>query len=507
MSTPPRGWASQEKLDRVNTQFSTVSPVAKYKNALDVIDRSTVYLVGTDTAEANSTASVINATSHAAKKGDRIRFTSGSHTGTEVEVLSVDTNTITLIFDLDSAPSTDDFDILRPISLTVGAAGGLTGISSVNTFVLDGSNQQVTEDTVTPANNRPLPVKLTGIDGDVIINSSNLNLAVQLDHDSANPDSVQIGDGTETVAVNASNEMQVRDDDANTALSSISADTSNLDVALSTVATEATLSTLNAKFVSGTDIGDVTINNSTGASAVNIQDGGNSITIDNTNLDAALSTLATESTLSSVDGKLTSFDLDTGAGTEDNLGVNLRFAASGGSVQAGTATDPLRIDPTGSTTQPISAASLPLPTGAATEATLSTIDADTSTIAGAVSGSEMQVDIVSGAVDVNWLDVVDFLDTPLLDASSSNIPASASAPLSVVSSLAANVSKVQVADTTGGFIGVYSDPAGTPVLEFVIGPGSDQTIEVDLPAATEIGVRNMENSALTTGMLIMNFMG
>jgi hypothetical protein len=33
---------------------------------------------------------------------------------------------------------------------------------------------------------------------------------------------------------------------------------------------------------SGVDIGDVTINNSTGASAVNIQDGGNSITVDGT---------------------------------------------------------------------------------------------------------------------------------------------------------------------------------------------------------------------------------
>lgn len=50
----------------------------------------------------------------------------------------------------------------------------------------------------------------------------------------------------------------------------------------------------------------------------------------------------------------------------------------------------------------VDAVSLPLPTGAATEATLSTIDADTSnistkidTIAGAVSGTEMQVDVLT----------------------------------------------------------------------------------------------------------------
>lgn len=47
-------------------------------------------------------------------------------------------------------------------------------------------------------------------------------------------------------------------------------------------ATEATLSAINTKLVTGTDIGDVTVNNAAGASAVNIQDGGNSITVDGT---------------------------------------------------------------------------------------------------------------------------------------------------------------------------------------------------------------------------------
>jgi hypothetical protein len=45
---------------------------------------------------------------------------------------------------------------------------------------------------------------------------------------------------------------------------------------------ETLLTNINNKLVSGTDIGDVTINNSTGASAVNIQDGGNTITVDGT---------------------------------------------------------------------------------------------------------------------------------------------------------------------------------------------------------------------------------
>ena len=77
-----------------------------------------------------------------------------------------------------------------------------------------------------------------------------------------------------------------------------------LDVNLSTRASESTLSTLNAKFVNGTDIGDVTINNGAGVSAVNIQDGGNSITIDATSLPLPTGA-ATEVTLAAVNTKLT----------------------------------------------------------------------------------------------------------------------------------------------------------------------------------------------------------
>lgn len=47
------------------------------------------------------------------------------------------------------------------------------------------------------------------------------------------------------------------------------------------------------------------------------------------------------------------FDVDTGVGTQFALGVSLRKAASGGSVEAGTSADPLRVDPTGTTAQPV----------------------------------------------------------------------------------------------------------------------------------------------------------
>lgn len=79
---------------------------------------------------------------------------------------------------------------------------------------------------------------------------------------------------------------------------------------------DAVLDTINAKLVTGTDIGDVTINNSTGAAAVNIQDGGNTITVDGTVAVTGVSTEAKQDTLiGHVDGietLLGTIDADTG---------------------------------------------------------------------------------------------------------------------------------------------------------------------------------------------------
>jgi hypothetical protein len=48
------------------------------------------------------------------------------------------------------------------------------------------------------------------------------------------------------------------------------------------------------------------------------------------------------------------FDADTGGGTQWILGVGLRKFAGGGSVELGTSSDPIRVDTTGTTTQPVS---------------------------------------------------------------------------------------------------------------------------------------------------------
>lgn len=93
----------------------------------------------------------------------------------------------------------------------------------------------------------------------------------------------------------------------------------------------------------------------------------------------------------------TTFDLDSSAGTQNVTGVSLRKTASGGSVELGTSSDPVRTDPTGATTQPISAASLPLPTGAATSANQTTANSSLSSIDGKLASAAVPGDTDSNS--------------------------------------------------------------------------------------------------------------
>src|SRR6185312_15858429 len=86
---------------------------------------------------------------------------------------------------------------------------------------------------------------------------------------------------------------------------------------------------------------------------------------------------------------------------------------SSDNTEVGTSSQPVRIDPTGTTVQPVSAASLPLPTGAATSAkqpalgTAGTASSDVITVQGIASMTALKIDgsgvtqPVSGTVTAN----------------------------------------------------------------------------------------------------------
>jgi hypothetical protein len=141
---------------------------------------------------------------------------------------------------------------------------------------------------------------------------------------------------------------------------------------------------------------NVTVDNAAGAAAVNIQDGGNSITIDAASLPLPTGA-ATEATLASI----LSGQLPAGHDvTIDNLG-----GAAAVNIQDGG--NSITVD----------AASLPLPTGAATEATLASI------LAGQLAdGHNVTIDNAAGAAAVN---IQDGGNSITIDATALPLPAGA----------------------------------------------------------------------------------
>lgn len=98
----------------------------------------------------------------------------------------------------------DELDVNADGSLNVTAT-----LDSPVKFRKDGSVVEVIEDTGTPANNQPLPVKLVSTSGDINITAGDLN--VQLEHTGANFDSLRIGDGTTLAGVSTNTDLKVVD--------------------------------------------------------------------------------------------------------------------------------------------------------------------------------------------------------------------------------------------------------------------------------------------------------
>lgn len=172
----------------ISDLFATFQPIRRMQVGMDVIAHGWIRTVGTDAVEATSTASVIKATGHAAQVGDVINFTSGNLDGHEVKVIKVEANLIYLGEELSEVPGTGDtFEIERHKYPKVNDDGDLN-VSVTSTgviaFLKNAVATQVTEDTVTPANNRPLPVKLMGVNGSLSLTSDVLDISSTKETDS-----------------------------------------------------------------------------------------------------------------------------------------------------------------------------------------------------------------------------------------------------------------------------------------------------------------------------------
>lgn len=198
MSAPIKGYGSKNKSGHF--EYATVERVGEDQLGLTSVAQSFYEVMVSDAAEANTTAISIVATAHVARIGDIIRFTSGANSGYKRKVESIpDANTITVLEDFPAAAGVGDtFQILRSREPTVDQLGASVTASKVQ-FMRNAVLTDVTEDTVVPANNIPLPVKLSSVTGDINITANDLN--VQLSHSAVNFDSTRIGDGTDLLDV------------------------------------------------------------------------------------------------------------------------------------------------------------------------------------------------------------------------------------------------------------------------------------------------------------------
>lgn len=569
MSTP-KGWPTQEKDQRLIPQFATVEPVHTLQHGLSVLAHQYVAEVATDAAEAGSSAIAIVATAHVAQAGDVIRLTSGALSGREIKVYETAVNLITLAEELPSAVATGvTFQILRhkyPLveptgevkisgSFTateeaVAADGGALPAKVKVAGGYDGTNVQVLSTdssghlqvdvlsmpsvsggaTAAAQTDGSQKTQIVDGSGNVIGSTSNaldvnIKSGVSIDVTLSNAsDDVLVygfdGAANRKIKTDASGELQVD------VLSSVLP----ANAATSTIQTDGTQKT---RLTSGGS--DATVHalgntlDNTVSQALVVKgtvfglpaSGGNPVVLRTTDnfgrlsvdvntmpaisIPAGASTYAAQtdgsqkSQIVDADGdvadvKLLSVNL---AGTDKGLVTN--SIIHGESTAGGGAYVDVKVNPSGALT---------------TESTLAGLDAAVlgqETMANSlpvVIASDQTAIPVTGSFTAGKLSVVDLLDANILDTSSANIPGSASSPVQVIASTAAEIKAIQLLDTTGAFVGVYVGGSGSEVLKFVMGPGSDQTIEHNIPAASRVSLKRLDSTAaVSSGIVAFNCMG
>lgn len=120
-------------------------------------------------------------------------------------------------------------------------------------------------------------------------------------------------------------------------------------------------------------------------------------------------------------------------------------------------------------------------------------------------------DAINDGLRVNVVDTVSSLTA--LDSVGAyfivgtSIQGNAGSFFEVTPSLSKLVQRIQIYDTTGVFVGVYVGADGLETLEFITGPGTDQAIDVEIPAGSRISLRAMEATSPVAGSYAINLLG
>ena len=134
-----------------------------------------------------------------------------------------------------------------------------------------------------------------------------------------------------------------------------------------------------------------------------------------------------------------------------------------------------------------------------------------------MSGTEVQVDVVSGNVVVDTYTVVDFIDSTVAGYVADNgvivlsgtetIPAKAASQLQLVSTSAATIKKIQTVEDIGEYMGIFTGASTSETLACVLPLGGGE-VSVEIASGSRISIRALTSStAITSGSLGINFLG
>lgn len=230
------GYSNQKKYG--DAQYKTIQGVGSSKLGVNTaqmylydITPAALPIVGADLDPDDNKKIVVEITGHGAKKGDVLRIMSpAALAGWEYDIIEVIDADFLVVFDTasetpgdDIPQAADDIKICRWVTAKADSEGALTTSSGPVQYVRNGATQTVVQDTVTPANNRPLPAGIyivkdgeihpvtkdtgtpantLGIPVEIVaasgtpINITAGDIQVQLTDLGVNFDAVRIGDGS-----------------------------------------------------------------------------------------------------------------------------------------------------------------------------------------------------------------------------------------------------------------------------------------------------------------------
>lgn len=287
------------------------------------------------------------------------------------------------------------------------------------------------------------------------------------------------------------------------------------------LATDTTLSDITAVVGQETMANSLPVVLASDQSAIPVTDNGSSLTVDGT-------VAATQSGTWNINNISGTVSLPTGAATETTLSaLNTKVPAQGQAAMTASlpvvlASDQTAIpitDNSGSITVDGTVAAtqsgtwnitnvsgtVSLPTGAATETTLNSINTKIPAVGQTTMSASLPVTLASNQSDLKTVaQGKTVVDTSSIDYVSSNVTTSAYSQL--VSSLLAAVTEIEIFDSSGEVLELATGGVGSEQRLIYIMPGGNGRVPVKIASGTRVSIKAVTATA-NSGLIAVNFYG